>query len=262
MRPTRASAASPSRPKLADALPAVAFAEDSLRQVLLNLLMNAIDATPRDAAVSVGTCAREDSIEVAVCDMGPGIAPELRERVFEPFFTTRGGPPRRHRPRHRPQPRRAGGRPHQRARRGHGRRHLRRDAAGGGKALAPEVNLSRRPGKPRATLRVPAPPGPRQRSDRSRGSRRSARGAPVPRARRAAAGGAIASSSPVTISTRPTTARERRGVEQLRRRGDEHQAHDARAAARGAQRGRRAEGVAAGEDLAVDGLLEVVERRA
>ena len=76
--------------EVAGALPPVAFAEDSLRQVLLNLLMNAIDATPRDAAVSVGTCAREGSIELAVCDMGPGIAPDLRERVFEPFFTTRG----------------------------------------------------------------------------------------------------------------------------------------------------------------------------
>jgi len=81
---------------------AVALGEDALRQVLLNLLMNAIDATPRGAAVSVEACARagsiaregfiarEDFIELVVSDAGPGIAPELRERVFEPFFTTRG----------------------------------------------------------------------------------------------------------------------------------------------------------------------------
>jgi len=68
---------------------AVALGEDALRQVLLNLLMNAIDATPRGAAVSVEACAREGCIELVVCDAGPGIAPELRERVFEPFFTTR-----------------------------------------------------------------------------------------------------------------------------------------------------------------------------
>jgi signal transduction histidine kinase len=77
--------------ELAEPLPAVAFAEDGLRQVLLNLLMNAIDATPRDAAVTVEARARETGVEITVRDTGPGIPPELRERVFEPFFTTRGG---------------------------------------------------------------------------------------------------------------------------------------------------------------------------
>ncbi len=77
--------------KLAPALPAVACAEDGLRQVLLNLLMNAIDATPRDAAVSVSAQLHEGNIELVVSDAGPGIPPDLRERVFEPFFTTRGG---------------------------------------------------------------------------------------------------------------------------------------------------------------------------
>jgi signal transduction histidine kinase len=76
---------------VADALPGVALGEDALRQVLLNLLLNAIDATPRGGAVEVAACAAADGVEIVVSDAGAGIAPELRERVFEPFFSTRGG---------------------------------------------------------------------------------------------------------------------------------------------------------------------------
>jgi signal transduction histidine kinase len=68
----------------------VALGEDALRQVLLNLLLNAIDATPRGAAVSVAASALATGVELVVSDAGAGVAPELRERVFEPFFTTRG----------------------------------------------------------------------------------------------------------------------------------------------------------------------------
>jgi signal transduction histidine kinase len=68
----------------------VALGADALRQVLLNLLLNAIDATPRGAAVSVAMNALPSAVEIVVSDAGAGVAPELRERVFEPFFTTRG----------------------------------------------------------------------------------------------------------------------------------------------------------------------------
>jgi signal transduction histidine kinase len=67
----------------------VALGGDALRQVLHNLLLNAIDATPRGAAVSVAVSALASGIELVVSDAGAGVAPELRERVFEPFFTTR-----------------------------------------------------------------------------------------------------------------------------------------------------------------------------
>ena len=59
--------------------------------MLLNLLLNAIDATPRGAAVDVAARALPGAVELVVSDAGSGVAPELRERVFEPFFTTRGG---------------------------------------------------------------------------------------------------------------------------------------------------------------------------
>ncbi|HXV37196.1 MAG TPA: ATP-binding protein, partial [Myxococcota bacterium] len=70
-------------------LPAIALSEDRLRQVLLNLLLNAIDATPPGGRVSVSAKRVGDSVEIAVCDDGPGIPPELRGEIFEPFFSTR-----------------------------------------------------------------------------------------------------------------------------------------------------------------------------
>jgi signal transduction histidine kinase len=66
-----------------------ALPEDALRQVLLNLVVNALDATPRGGTVRVRARAAEGGIEVRVEDDGPGVPPALRERVFEPFFSTR-----------------------------------------------------------------------------------------------------------------------------------------------------------------------------
>lgn len=65
---------------------------DAIEQALLNVLTNACDAiggkatagTVRVSAVQTG-----DAIQVTVDDDGPGIAPELRERLFEPFATTK-----------------------------------------------------------------------------------------------------------------------------------------------------------------------------
>ena len=59
------------------------------KQVLLNLLHNAIDASPKGGAIRV-TCRREGADAVLeVEDQGPGIPPEQVERIFDPFFTTK-----------------------------------------------------------------------------------------------------------------------------------------------------------------------------
>lgn len=65
-----------------------------IEQVLLNLLMNAMDAMTdagtKDRHVTVRTTAADPSrIEVAVVDNGPGIRPDIQKRVFDPFFTTK-----------------------------------------------------------------------------------------------------------------------------------------------------------------------------
>jgi PAS domain S-box-containing protein len=62
-----------------------------VEQVILNLLRNAIEAIPnRPGVVSVRTeLLQERAVRMAVSDNGDGISPDLRERVFAPFFTTK-----------------------------------------------------------------------------------------------------------------------------------------------------------------------------
>lgn len=60
-----------------------------LREVFLNLVLNAGQAMNGQGCVRVEARDRGPRCEVAVIDSGPGIPVELRERVFEPFFTTR-----------------------------------------------------------------------------------------------------------------------------------------------------------------------------
>jgi two-component system sensor histidine kinase HydH len=70
---------------------AIALCADpaQLRQVLLNLLLNALDTMPTGGRIDValGSMARE--FTVTVSDTGPGIAPEMANRLFEPFATSK-----------------------------------------------------------------------------------------------------------------------------------------------------------------------------
>ena len=61
-----------------------------LNQVVLNLLTNAIDASPQGGTVTIRTrLAPEGGVTLAVIDAGKGIDPSIRDRIFEPFFTTK-----------------------------------------------------------------------------------------------------------------------------------------------------------------------------
>ena len=62
---------------------------EQIEQVLFNIILNAIQASPRGGTVSVRETERDGVCELAVSDEGPGIQPELSSRVFEPFFTTK-----------------------------------------------------------------------------------------------------------------------------------------------------------------------------
>lgn len=62
--------------------------EDRLRQVLANLLNNALTHTPSEAAVTVRLTPEPDEVVLAVADTGPGLTPEAAERVFERFYRT------------------------------------------------------------------------------------------------------------------------------------------------------------------------------
>lgn len=66
--------------------------EVQIAQILLNLLQNAFDAVVEQKGerwVLLEVTAGEDSIVISVMDSGPGIPPELRPRIMEPFFTTK-----------------------------------------------------------------------------------------------------------------------------------------------------------------------------
>jgi signal transduction histidine kinase len=60
-----------------------------LGQVALNLIVNACEAQPGGGEVRVSSEAAEGSVRVEVADRGPGIAEADRERIFEPFFSTK-----------------------------------------------------------------------------------------------------------------------------------------------------------------------------
>src|ERR1700761_9403039 len=62
---------------------------EQIKQLLLNLILNAIQATEGAGTVVIRTSFTEDSVCVDVCDWGSGIAAEDRERIFDPFFTTK-----------------------------------------------------------------------------------------------------------------------------------------------------------------------------
>jgi signal transduction histidine kinase len=74
-------------------LPEVALTPDRLRQVVLNLTLNAIDATPKGGSVRLRAQHGEIGVELVVSDQGPGIPEALRARVFEPFFSSRSDRP-------------------------------------------------------------------------------------------------------------------------------------------------------------------------
>jgi signal transduction histidine kinase len=60
-----------------------------LEQLFLNLLLNAHEATPSEGMARVEVAVNAGRAIVAVVDTGPGVPPELLERVFDPFFSTK-----------------------------------------------------------------------------------------------------------------------------------------------------------------------------
>jgi len=80
-------------------LPKVMASADQIKQVILNLVLNAAEAMPKGGLVTVSTEShrdaasgfiRTDAVRVQVADTGPGIAEEYLPHIFEPFFSTKG----------------------------------------------------------------------------------------------------------------------------------------------------------------------------
>jgi signal transduction histidine kinase len=70
-------------------LPSVRGFAGELNQIWVNLIDNAIDAVAESGHVEVTASHEDGSVVVRVVDDGPGIPPEVRERIFDAFFTTK-----------------------------------------------------------------------------------------------------------------------------------------------------------------------------
>jgi two-component system sensor histidine kinase HydH len=63
--------------------------EERLRQVLINLTLNALEAAPPEGQVRLAAGEDSGGVWLSVEDTGPGVPEEIRNRLFEPFFTTK-----------------------------------------------------------------------------------------------------------------------------------------------------------------------------
>lgn len=70
-------------------LPPVQADPDQVRQVLVNLLVNALEALDGRGRLLIQAQAKKDRVEVKVSDSGPGLPPGDPQQVFDPFFSTR-----------------------------------------------------------------------------------------------------------------------------------------------------------------------------
>jgi signal transduction histidine kinase len=78
--------------KLEDGLPHLYIDEDQIQQVLVNLITNAVQATPAGGKLFISSRLERggDSVDITVMDTGRGISPEFLPHIFDPFFSTKG----------------------------------------------------------------------------------------------------------------------------------------------------------------------------
>ena len=72
-----------------DGLPTLVGVRDQLVQVVFNLVLNAIDATGKGGRIGVKAMPTPGGIELTITDDGSGIPPDVRDKLFRPYFTTK-----------------------------------------------------------------------------------------------------------------------------------------------------------------------------
>ena len=74
---------------LEEDLPDLTADPSQIRQVLVNLLVNAVQAMPRGGRLEVETRSEDGHVFVAISDTGMGMSEDTRRKLFAPFFTTK-----------------------------------------------------------------------------------------------------------------------------------------------------------------------------
>ena len=74
---------------LSPEIPETGFDQSQIKQVLINLIKNAWEATPGGGTISISSSLEKDHIQVSVQDTGTGISSDKQKEIFNPFFTTK-----------------------------------------------------------------------------------------------------------------------------------------------------------------------------
>ena len=77
------------RTNLGDVLPSLGNPSE-IREILTNLVLNAVDAMPHGGTLTIGTDSVDGWVRITVADTGSGMSSAVQQRIFEPFYTTKG----------------------------------------------------------------------------------------------------------------------------------------------------------------------------
>jgi signal transduction histidine kinase len=76
---------------LQDNVPTIQGDPIQIKQAILNILLNAIERSASKGAITIATETKDSNVSIRVEDKGEGIQPAHRDRIFEPFFSTKEG---------------------------------------------------------------------------------------------------------------------------------------------------------------------------
>ncbi len=79
------------RINLHENLPAIAADPIQIKQAILNIVLNAIENSPSSGSITLATETEDTNVSIKVADEGKGIQPAHRDRIFDPFYSTKEG---------------------------------------------------------------------------------------------------------------------------------------------------------------------------